>query len=278
LAERLISCESLAAALPTSLNRLDLKINYLARRATALIKRFAFAGFILSFVLVLQCSAQQAVAPGHATVQVAPLAPGESILNLDVIKDRLKQYHDCKRGCYTKDLDLQADRAIAFLRKRAAHRITQSDQKLAMVFDIDETTLSNYEEMVKSGFAYDSKVFNAWVQAAAAPAIPATIRIYSEAQKRDVAIFFITGRPEDQRAATEQNLHSQGFDNWKQLVLRSPSQKSLTALEYKSAARAEIASQGYKIVLNVGDQWSDLRGKPQAEYSVKYPDPYYFLK
>ena len=35
---------------------------------------------------------------------------------------------------------------------------------------------------------------------------------------------------------------------------------------------------GYRIVLNVGDQWSDLRGKPEAEYSVKYPDPYYFIK
>ena len=28
------------------------------------------------------------------------------------------------------------------------------------------------------------------------------------------------------------------------------------------------------MVLNVGDQWSDLKGKPEAEYSVKYPDPF----
>jgi hypothetical protein len=27
----------------------------------------------------------------------------------------------------------------------------------------------------------------------------------------------------------------------------------------------------------VGDQWSDDKGEPQAEYFVKYPDPYYFL-
>jgi len=42
-------------------------------------------------------------------------------------------------------------------------------------------------------------------------------------------------------------------------------------------ARAAIESEGFRIVLNVGDQWSDLRGNPEAEYSVKYPDPYYFL-
>jgi predicted secreted acid phosphatase len=42
--------------------------------------------------------------------------------------------------------------------------------------------------------------------------------------------------------------------------------------------RAKIVQQGYRIVLNVGDQRSDFSGDSEAEYSVKYPDPYYFLK
>jgi predicted secreted acid phosphatase len=50
------------------------------------------------------------------------------------------------------------------------------------------------------------------------------------------------------------------------------------AVVFKSAERAGVVAKGYKIILNVGDQWSDLRGTPEAEYSVKYPDPYYFLK
>ena len=77
---------------------------------------------------------------------------------------------------------------------------------------------------------------------------------------------------------TERNLRAQGFDAWQQLILRSPAQANLTARDYKSAQRARIEAQGYRIVLNVGDQWSDLKGKPEAEYSVKYPDPFYFLK
>jgi hypothetical protein len=28
---------------------------------------------------------------------------------------------------------------------------------------------------------------------------------------------------------------------------------------------------------NPGDQWSDLKGKPEAEFSVKYPDPCYYI-
>jgi hypothetical protein len=39
-----------------------------------------------------------------------------------------------------------------------------------------------------------------------------------------------------------------------------------------------IAATGVWIILNVGDQWSDLRGKPEAEFSVEYPDPFYFIK
>jgi hypothetical protein len=47
--------------------------------------------------------------------------------------------------------------------------------------------------------------------------------------------------------------------------------------EYKSAERAKIAAHGYTLVLNAGDQWSDLKGKPEAEYSVKYPNPFYYI-
>jgi acid phosphatase len=214
----------------------------------------------------------------EAAGKFAPNAPSETIPNLDNAKAQLRQYHDCtcKCGCYTNDLDLQADRAIDFLRRRAAHRA--ADEKLALVLDIDETTLSNYEEMAGADFAYNSDVFNAWVNSAKAPAIPGTLRVYLEAQRRGVSVFFLTGRPESQRAVTEQNLHNAGFQNWQQLILRPPAQAGATALAYKSAARAQIAAQGYKLVLNIGDQWSDLKGDPEAEYSVKYPDPFYFIQ
>jgi acid phosphatase len=213
----------------------------------------------------------------QAASRVSMYVPAERIPNLDALKAELKQYHDCtcKCGCYAKDLDHQADRAIAFLRIRAANRRPQ--EKLALVLDIDETTLSNYEEMVKAGFAYDSAVFNSWVESAKAPAIPGTLRIYKEAQRLGVSVFFITGRPETEREATEQNLRAQGFENWQQLFLRSAAQSSGAVEEFKARARAAVVAEGYKIVLNVGDQWSDDMGKPQAEFFVKYPDPYYFI-
>jgi len=204
-------------------------------------------------------------------------AAAERIVNLDVLKNEVKQYHDCTCtcGCYARDLDAQADRAIAFLRRRAAQK--RAAEKLALVLDIDETSLSNYKQMQQSGFSYVNNDWNAWIDTAQAPAIPGTLRLYKVAQKLGVSVIFITGRSESQRAATERNLSNQGFTNWQKLILRPALAASQSTTAYKSAMRAQIVGEGYKLVLNVGDQWSDLKGAPEAEFSVKYPDPFYLI-
>jgi acid phosphatase len=204
-------------------------------------------------------------------------APGERIQNLDLLKKEIKQYYECtcKCGCYKHDIDVQADRAITFLRRRAAH--SRPQEKLAMVLDIDETSLSNYQELSGADFAFNRTAFDAWVDTAQAPAIAGSLRLYKEAQRLGVSVFFITGRPERQREVTERNLRAQGFDNWQQLTLRPASTATESVDDYKSGMRGQIVAQGYRILLNVGDQWSDLKGKPEAEFSVKYPDPFYFL-
>jgi acid phosphatase len=217
-------------------------------------------------------SAQPSPRPAFIT---APAA--ERIRNLDSLKEELRRYHDCTCacGCYAHDLDVQADRAIASLRQLAAHR--EAQQKLALILDIDETTLSNYQEMAGTGFAYNAAAFSVWVGSAQAPAIAGTLRLFKEAQRLGVSILFITGRSESQRAATERNLRAQGFDHWRELIMRRADQETETASKYKQAARRQMVAKGYTLALNVGDQWSDMKGAPEAEYSVKYPDPYYFI-
>jgi acid phosphatase len=204
-------------------------------------------------------------------------ATAERIPNLDKLKAEVKQYHECTCtcGCYQHDIDLQADRAIGFLQRRAAHR--KPGEKLALILDIDETTLSNYQEEIDADFGFVKKNFDAWALSAQATAIPGTLRLYKEAQRLGVSIFFITGRAEDERDATERNLRTQGFDGWQGLALRPAIHGKQTTIDYKSGERAKIAAQGYTLALNVGDQWSDLKGKPEAEFSVKYPDPFYFI-
>ncbi len=59
--------------------------------------------------------------------------------------------------------------------------------------------------------------------------------------------------------------------------MRPAANASQTVGAFKTVVRGQIAATGYTLALNVGDQWSDLKGKPEAEYPVKYPDPYYFI-
>ncbi|KAF9603186.1 hypothetical protein IFM89_034519 [Coptis chinensis] len=50
-----------------------------------------------------------------------------------------------------------------------------------------------------------------------------------------------------------------------------------TATVYKSEKRTEMAEDGYRIVGNSGDQWSDLLGTSMSDRSFKLPNPMYYI-
>lgn len=227
----------------------------------------------LSFALILtvNLSAQSVVM--HTLSQVAEPP------NLGLLKTKLKAYHDCTCtcGCYSKALDLQAQRAIAVLERGVAAK--KPGEKLALVLDIDDTSLSTWPEMSAADFGFNSAQWADWARTSSAPAIPGTLRLYKRAEALGVAVFFITGRADTLQAATERNLRNAGYDKWDGLTLRTSAQaQEKSVIPYKSGARAAIVRQGYRIILNVGDQFSDLRGAPLADYSVKLPNPFYYIQ
>jgi acid phosphatase len=187
---------------------------------------------------------------------------------------RLPQLHREPWLLYT-DLDRQSDLAIAILRRQA--RRAKPGEKLALVLDIDETALSNWDEELQDDFGYIAKDWNDWVDKKQATAIAGTLRLYKEAMAHRVSVFFISGRDESQREATTDNLKSAGYDRWAGLRLRGPHPKQQSTTEFKSGERRKIVDAGYRIILNLGDQLSDLNGTPQAERSVKLPNPFYYI-
>jgi phosphoglycolate phosphatase-like HAD superfamily hydrolase len=198
--------------------------------------------------------------------------------NFDVTRIRLKEYADCvgETGCYWNDLDTQYKRAETALRH--ALLSTKPNEKLALILDIDETTLSGYCEMQREDYGFIKSMSYEWVVTPqAAVAIPGALRLFNLAKSQGIDVFFITGRPEQQTEATAHNLESAGFHGWKGLALRNAAEHDLPVTLYKSARRRQILNQGYRLLLNVGDQWSDLTGTPKAEVSVKLPNPFYFL-
>ncbi|WP_053226337.1 HAD family acid phosphatase [Solirubrobacter soli] len=147
-------------------------------------------------------------------------------------------------------------------------------RKPAIVLDIDETSLSNYSAINADNFTFGP---NSQAEATneIGVAIPGTLALYQDAISKGVAVFFITGRGEATRPHTEHNLQTQGFTKWNAVVLK-PAGSTLTTVAYKSAARADIEKQGYEIVANVGDQYSDLAGG-HADVTYKLANPFYFL-
>jgi hypothetical protein len=226
-----------------------------------------------------------------------PLIGVEGTVGAGDYAGELRRYHDS--GEYERDLSAVGERALGYLkrrsqaiRRRAAKRCRRAKRadasaaavaracrkpELGVVFDIDETTLSNYDCLATTAFTQATPALALCVAAASSPAIAPTKEIYDYALDHRIGVYFITGRPDSipgARTQTEANLRARGFDRWNELVL-APS-ISFDTLEYKTAERARIEKQGVQIIANVGDQESDLVGG-HADRAFKYPNPYYFI-
>jgi len=183
----------------------------------------------------------------------------------------IEQFHE--GGEYDASLQYVVQNAMWY----AASLGQASGPKDAWVFDIDETSLSGYEEMKSIGFGYVPKLSHEWILSASAPAIQPTLQLYTQLQQQGFKIIFLTGRHWDEADATAQNLASEGFTKYETLIVRTPAESNMTATDYKSARRTDLVeNQGYNIVGCVGDQWSDLNG-PYAGFKVKLPNYIYYL-
>ncbi|KAB5574272.1 hypothetical protein DKX38_001466 [Salix brachista] len=154
------------------------------------------------------------------------------------------------------------------------------DGKDIWVFDVDETTLSNLPYYAKHGFGaelYNSTAFNQWVFTGKALALPESLKLYRKLLSIGIKVVFLTGRSEDQRAMTSNNLNTAGYHIWEDLILKKSSYSGKTAVFYKSSERAKLEKKGYRIIGNMGDQWSDLLGTSVGNRTFKLPDPMYYI-
>lgn len=198
--------------------------------------------------------------------------------NLGDLKTQLSSYH--AGGAYDRDLAVVDDEAANWMRANAG-RVTRP----ALVLDIDETSLSNWPQMAANDFGYipgggcdglpaGPCGATAWELSARAAVIAPTLSLFNTAKTAGVAVFFITGRPENERDATARNLRAAGYDGWAGLTLKPATLHVATATDYKAAERARIEAQGFTIIANVGDQPSDLAGG-HALRTFLLPNPFY---
>ena len=230
-----------------------------------------------------------AVPSDVAAATVCPSKPYRQILspshprNLGELKLQLLDYK-CF-GAYDREIARILAGARVYVERRAA-RVKNP----ALVLDIDETALTNWPQMLANDFGYiiegpcDLRQnfpcgIQAWEKSTQAEAIKPTLELFNAAKTKGVAVFFITGRTEDEqeRSATETNLRRAGYDGWTKLVMKPRDSSAASTADYKASERAKIEKLGYRIIANVGDQESDLRGG-HAERIYRLPNPFYFIR
>jgi HAD superfamily, subfamily IIIB (Acid phosphatase) len=222
---------------------------------------------------------------------------GNAEMNVTVLEDQIKHYYGSASATfpvvgtvtvpspssnYAKQMKQIVASAEAFL-AAAIH----GAGKPAVVFDIDDTLLNTYDYEIANQFGFTPASNAVFVNAAAFPAVFSMPGLVSFAASHGYAVFFITGRPQTQTDATITNLTNDGYPAPQagHLFLKPATPPSYlhcanaptcTTIEYKSGTRAFIASQGYSIMADFGDQYSDLLGG-NAGYQVKIPNPMYYI-
>ncbi len=195
--------------------------------------------------------------------------------NLAQLKTEIRTYHDS--GAYQKDLARVTIPATHYIIERAESNAKKPHpRKLAIVLDIDETTLSNYHSIVSRDFADNKKLVHKHLLDADDPAIKPMRSLYQTALKQHVAVFFVTGRGADLKQATIKNLKRSGYPTWSGIYFRPIQYKKSSIAVFKTRTRKIITRQGYTIIASIGDQNSDLTGG-YAEKTFKLPNPYYFV-
>ena len=195
--------------------------------------------------------------------------------NLHTAKQAGIFYHDS--GEYDVDLGVVAEDAVSYLESRISQNNSLPEpKKLAVVIDVDETAISNYEILLELNFAFLRSLLAPGIKKAQDPAIKPTLKLYDYAKDNGVAIFFITSRSEKLREVTEKNLKDVGYAEWNELFLKPNTYDKKSVIPFKRGARKSIQDEGYHIVVNIGDQFSDLAGG-YSERTFKLPNPYYYV-
>jgi predicted secreted acid phosphatase len=193
--------------------------------------------------------------------------------NLQSAKSEIARY--VNSGEYGNDVARTALKASKYLAKRLAKPVKEGEKR-AIIFDIDETTLTNLSHLMAQDYGYVPAVWKRWVSEGQARAIVPVQLVYDIAVKNNIAVFFVTARKAAESTATEKNLREVGYETWTKIYY-CPDDYAESIRSYKRGIRQQLTTEGYTIVANIGDQDSDLSGG-LAERTFKLPNPFYLVQ
>jgi hypothetical protein len=203
--------------------------------------------------------------------------------------DASGEHHASPTGNYAKQVAGIEAKAKAYLAHAADTRGGGKGhgKKPAIVLDVDDTSLLTYNYELEVGFDYTPASQQTYLDTKDMPPVFGMDSLVNWAASKGITVFWLTGRPEAQRADTVRNLTAVGFKpapDTAHLYLKNtvnppsylPCGATCSTDDFKAGTRAHIESLGYDIVGNFGDQYSDLSGG-HADKSFKLPNPMYYL-
>lgn len=212
-------------------------------------------------------------APRAATVPAAP-PPGLSPASLEMLPSVLwvqtsAEYRALSEQAYAA-AEAALERALADSSWTAALEQTgdYAARPPAVILDIDETALDNspYQaRLVLEGTAFEPGTWTAWIDEAAAPAVPGAVEFARAAAGRGVTVFYVSNRDSIHEPGTRQNLERVGFP--------LPSAPDVVLLRGergwasdKAGRRAAVAAE-HRVLLLIGDDFNDFADArlPRAE-------------
>ena len=199
-------------------------------------------------------------------IYISACSPG--LKNLQYYKEDIAEYYDSGRyGLETREIIEDALRKI----KNAPSVINPT-----VIFDVDETTLSNYKHIKEISFGYMPEHWNTWLDESKAEAILQTKYLYDYLVEHNYKIVFLTARGENQYEATYKNLVDEGYGKIDSLICKSNKYAKLSSAKFKEKVRKNLIDIGYNIVACVGDQESDILGE-YTGIKVKLPNLMYIV-
>ncbi|MFC5720164.1 HAD family acid phosphatase [Streptomyces gamaensis] len=233
---------------------------------------------------------------GAASADHSTPRTDKEIPNLTQVEDKIKAFYGDtvdKNGQHYASPGSNYAKQLADIQKKAKAQIDRAVRnkhakgRPAIVLDVDDTTLLTYNYELQQGFHFTPESQDAYLKSTDMGPVFGMPELVNWAESKGVTVFFVTGRDEHQREWSVRNLKNAGYKpaadaehfylkNKKNPPAYLPCGSACSTIEFKSGTRKHIESQGYRIVANFGDQYSDLSGG-YAERTYKLPNPMYYL-
>src|SRR4249919_140208 len=174
---------------------------------------------LIGIVALIAVGAVALAADPQPAIKTTTPTSERQITNIDVLRQQIRNYYGDPLGTgtfapdsnYAKEAEDAASDGTRYLDGLARQgHANHAPAMAAIVLDVDDTTLATWNYEIASNWAFNPTTNGQFVTDQRFPAVPGMVDMATKAKAEGYALFFLTGRPATQEAATLGNLTGDG--------------------------------------------------------------------